>query len=229
MDCLRIFVPVAVRALFEKLAPRLEAVAGQPILLNVDLNPAIPERIAAGEPYDLALSNPHYVKPLIREGRVEAASHRAFGRVPLAVGGKTGTAGGLRTETDAIAGLLREAENIAYTGAGTSGHTFHKVLDRMGLTEEILRKSRAMGGGEPVRAVVTGESSLAIAPLSTLIATPGVEPVAIFPDDLGAHIDMTVFLPPGAEAGAQAVHAFLSAPALDAELAAAGLVRFVLD
>lgn len=46
-DALRIFVPVAIRAIFMRLAPRLEAAAGRALAPIFDLNPAIPKCIQA--------------------------------------------------------------------------------------------------------------------------------------------------------------------------------------
>ncbi len=57
-DTLRVFVPVAIRAVFARLAPRLEAAAGRMLAPASDLNPAIPKRILAGEAYDIGLTNP---------------------------------------------------------------------------------------------------------------------------------------------------------------------------
>jgi hypothetical protein len=83
---LRIFVPVAIQAIMNNLVPRLETATGASVTQLVDLNPAIPERISAGEAYDIGLTNPPYAKALIENGKADAANHRAFGRVPLAVG-----------------------------------------------------------------------------------------------------------------------------------------------
>lgn len=81
---LHIFVPAAVRAIFERLAPRLETAAGAPVTRTIDLNPAIAKRIATGEPFDVALTNPPYIEDLLRAGL--ASNHRPFGRIPLAIG-----------------------------------------------------------------------------------------------------------------------------------------------
>ena len=71
----------------------------------IDLNPSIPARILAGEAYDVGLTNPHYARALIASGHAEGASHRAFGRVPLAVGRKTGSADAIRKDVQEIEAL----------------------------------------------------------------------------------------------------------------------------
>lgn len=226
---LRIFVPVALRALAGQLASRAEAAAGVSLRPLIDLNPAIPERIVAGEAFDIALTNPPYAESLFAAGLADSASHRAFGRVPLAVGRFSGVEGSIVGSTDEISALFHRANSIAYTGAGTSGRAFLDAMDRLGLTQMVMSKARAMGGGEPVKSVIAGTVDLAVAPLTTVLSTPGIVPAAIFPNELGAHIDMSVFLSQAPRAGATEVLELLTGKDLDAELAEAGVWRFELS
>jgi molybdate transport system substrate-binding protein len=226
---LRIFVPVAIRAIMNSLIPRMELAARVSVTQLIDLNPAIPERISVGEAYDIGLTNPQYAKALIAAGHADGASHRAFGRVPLAVGRKVGPGDAIRKDVQDIEALLGGAESIAYTGQGTSGQTYLDVMERLGLKNTLNTKSRAMDGGEPVASVALGETELAVAPLTTVLSTPGVVPAAVFPEELGTHIDMSVFLSTTPQTGAATALAFLTASELDDELDAAGVLRFQLD
>jgi hypothetical protein len=226
---LRIFVPLAIRAIMNNLAPRIEACAQTTITQLIDLNPVIPERISAGEAYDIGLTNPPYAKALFRSGHADNTSHRAFGRVPLAIARKAGPGGEITEDVKDIKALLHRAQGIGYTGAGTSGQTYLDVIKRLGMGRDVLPKSHAMGGGAPVEAVASGDAELAIAPLTTVLSSPGVAPAAIFPVELKAHIDMSIFLSCKPQTGATTVHAFLTSSALDDELAAAGVLRFQLD
>ena len=222
------FVPAAIRAVMGRLTSRVEAEAGVRLIQEVELNPLIAERIRAGEPYDIGLTNPSYAKTLIEDGFADGGSYRAFGRVSLAVARKGEMHGQIIADSTGIDALLRSAKSIAYTGAGTSGRTYLDVMERMGLTESVLPRSHAMVGGVPAVSVATGNYELAIAPLTTVIATPGVVPVAVFPESLGTHIDMSVFRNAASPKTAAKVIDFLTDHDLDDELAAAGIARFEL-
>lgn len=225
-DALRIFVPVAIRAVFLRLAPRLEAAAGRALAPVFDLNPAIPKRILAGEAYDIGLTNPPYVDALVAAGRADGASQRPFGRIPLAIGRRAGMEAAVLTDAAGIAALLRGAESIAYTVDGTSGRTYLDAMARLGLSEAVAPKGRPMGAGGPIASVAAGETELAVQPLTTIMASPGVIPAAIFPAAAGAQIDISVFLNTLPAAGAPDLLKVLAGPELDAELAAAGVMRF---
>ena len=223
---LRMFVPAAIRAVMKRLKPRIEAETGVFLIQEFELNPLIPERIRGGEPYDIGLTNPPYAKALIDDAFADGGSHRAFGRVSLAVARKGGARGQIIADSHGIEALLRSAKSIAYTGAGTSGRTYLDVMERMGLTDSVLPQSHAMAGGVPAVSVANGEYELAIAPLTTVIATPGVVPVAVFPEHLGTHIDMSVFRSVTSPTAAAKVIDFLTVHDFDDELAAAGIARF---
>jgi len=225
---LRMFVPTAIRAVMDRITPRVESETGVRIIQEVELNPLIPERIRAGEHYDIGLTNPPYAKALIDDGFADSGSHRAFGRVSLAVGRKGGAHGQIIADSQGIEALLRSAKSIAYTAAGTSGRTYLGVLERMGLTDTALPQSHAMAGGVPAVSVATGEYELAIAPLTTVIATPGVVPAAVFPEHLCTHIDMSVFRNAASPDAAAELIDILTNHDLDDELAAAGIARFEL-
>lgn len=219
------FVPAAIRAIMGDLAARIEATAGAPVTQRIDLNPAIPKRIAAGEAYDIALTNPHYVHTLIDSGLADPATHHPFGRIPLAMGRKADATTALETDPSDIAGILLFAKSIAYTGAGTSGRLFLEAADRLGVKDAIASKSQGVAGGVPAQMAAAGDVDIAIAPLTTILATPGLVAVAVLPEAFETHIDISVFLSPSARDGAHHVLAFLMAGNLDGDLAKAGVSR----
>ncbi|NGN43876.1 ABC transporter substrate-binding protein [Mesorhizobium sp. CGMCC 1.15528] len=222
----KIIYPVAVRALMKVLVPRLEAALGTPLDQAIDLNPAIAQRIADGERFDVGLTNPHFVSALITKGHIGESSHRAFGRVPLAIGRREGGFVPVVTSVRDIISLINDAESIGYTAAGTSGQTYLQVMERLRLTEMTKSTSRPMGTGEPMAAVAAGDVQFGVVPLTTVLSAAGVVPAAIFPDDLGAHIDISVFLSHSPHERAALILKFLTSPEIDAELATAGMSRF---
>ncbi|PWJ11467.1 substrate-binding domain-containing protein [Jannaschia seohaensis] len=212
----RLLAPLALRDLLGGLLPDLPLAVETEIVLN----PEVPRRAAAGHPFDVAILNPWYVPELVAAGHLAADGVVALGRIPLAVGVRAGA-----SVTDELETLLTEAETIAYTGAGTSGATFLGALDRIGLRTVLADRLRPLPAGGPVRAVAAGEVSLAIAPLTTLAAAPGVVTAAVFPEGLGTDIPQSLAFAPAARPGAVRLRDALMDPARDAEMAAAGLYR----
>ena len=217
---------VAIYAELEDLLPRFSRDQGIGIQVNYDVNPAVAKRVMGGEAFDVGLNNPWYVEEMITRGQVAPDVHVPFGRIALAIGA-AGSEGEIVSSHEAIRTLLAESGSIAYTDIGTSGKTFLRAIKIMGL-ERIMDRLHPMGAGEPVIAAAQGRVQYAIAPLSRIIAAPGVAPVATFPDDLDLNIDMSMFIHIGSQRvdAAKRLIRFLSDPAHDPYLRSHGISRY---
>jgi ABC-type molybdate transport system substrate-binding protein len=224
-----LLAPVALKAAVTDLVAEFGRISGVPVETDIVLNPEVPRRIAKGEAFDVAITNPGYVADLVDAGYADSGSHRAFGRVPLAIAiaGETGDAS--RRPED-VADLLLSAESIAYTGAGTSGRIFREMAEGLGVLDRIEARLRPMDAGAPIRAVAEGRAVLAAAPLTVVRTTPGVRAAAICPPEMGTDIEMSIFLSPDAahRADARALLSFLTDARHDASLSGAGVERFTL-
>ena len=97
--------------------------------------------------FDVGLNNPWYVEEMIKLGLVIPDIHVPFGRVPLTIGaagpeprGDRQFAGGRAQASD------RTRISIAYTSTGTSGKTFLRAIEIMGLQDQYPRSPASDGG-----------------------------------------------------------------------------------
>jgi molybdate transport system substrate-binding protein len=219
---------IAVQTEIEELLPRFRQEQGVGVHVNYDVNPAVAKRVMGGETFDVGLNNPWYVEEMIDSGRVIPDVHVPFGRVPLAIGAAGPRPKEIISSHDAVSTLLAESSSIAYTDIGTSGRTFLRAIEMMGLKRQISDRLRPMGAGEPPIAAAQGRVQYAIAPLSRIIAAPGVSPVATFPPALGLNIDMSMFIHVGTGHLnlTKLLIRFLSDPSHDAYLLSHGISRY---
>jgi molybdate transport system substrate-binding protein len=229
-DRLTFITAVAVHAEIEDLIPQFRRRHGIEVDVNYDVNPAVAKRIMEGEDFDVGLTNPWYVEEMISQGRVIPDIHVPFGRVPLTIGAAVPEPEAIASSHQDVHRLLSNADSIAYTYTGTSGKTFLRAIEMMGLGDQIRDRLRPMGAGEPPIAAAKGQVQYAIAPLSRIIAAPGVAPVATFPPELSLDIDMSMFVHRNSrpEMALQLIR-FLSAPELDAYLRSHGVYRYELQ
>jgi molybdate transport system substrate-binding protein len=228
-DRLTFITAVAVHAEIEELVPRFKREHGIEVEVNYDVNPAVARRVMDGEDFDVGLTNPWYVDEMISQGRVVPDIHVPFGRVPLTIGAAGPAPDEMASSHEAVRALLLNADSIAYTSIGTSGKTFLRAIDMMGLSEQIGDRLRPMGAGEPPIAAANGEVQYAISPMSRILAAPGIVPVAIFPPDLGLDIDMSMFVHKSSRHRmALPLIQFLSDAKWDAFLRSHGVYRYEL-
>jgi molybdate transport system substrate-binding protein len=228
-DRLTFISAVAVHAEIEELLPRFRRQHGIEVDVNYDVNPAVAKRVMDGEDFDVGLTNPWYVDEMVSLGRIIPDIHVPFGRVPLTIGAAGPEPEAIATSHEAVRELLLNADSIAYISTGTSGKTFLRAMEVMGLQDQIRDRLRPMGPGEPPVAAAKGQVQYAIAPLSRIIAAPGVAPIATFPPELGLNIDMSMFVHRDSRAEmALRLIQFLSDPELDAYLRSHGVYRYEL-
>lgn len=226
---LNVFSAVAIHAEMEELLPRFARQSGIPAVVKYDVNPAVAKRVIAGETFDVGLTNPWYFDEMVSKGGVLPDIHVPFGRVPLTFGGAGEAPLTPATSLDAVRDLLLRAETVAYTSTGTSGKTFLKSLEIIGIRDAIQDRLRPMGAGEPVIAAARGDVQYAVSPLARIIAAPGIQPVGIFPSELGLDIDVSMFVHRHCDLDrASLLIAFLSDPEHDAYLREHGVYRFEL-
>lgn len=229
-DRLTFITAVAVHAEIEDLVPQFERQHGTKVQVNYDVNPAVAKRVMDGEDFDVGLTNPWYVDAMISLGRVVPDIHVPIGRVPLTIGATGPVADEIASSYESVRALLLNADSIAYTSTGTSGKTFLRAIKMMDLHDQIHDRLHPMGAGEPPIAAAKGEVQYAIAPLSRIIAAPGVAPVAIFPPELGLDIDMSMFVHRSRRHEmALPLIQFLSDPKLDGYLRSHGVYRYELQ
>lgn len=220
---------VAVHAEIEELVPQFRRRHGIEVDVNYDVNPAVAKRVMAGEYFDVGLNNPWYVEEMIKLGLVVPDIHVPFGRVPLTIGAAGPEPEEVASSHEAVRRLLLNADSIAYTSTGTSGKTFLRALEIMGLQDQLSDRLRPMGAGEPPIAAAKSQVQYAIAPLSRIIAASGVAPVATFPPELGLDIDMSMFVHRRSEPRtALQLIQFLADPGQDSYLRSHGVYRYEL-
>lgn len=228
-DRLTFISAVAVHAEIEELLPRFRRQHGIEVDVNYDVNPAVAQRVLDGEDFDVGLTNPWYVDEMVSLGRIIPDIHVPFGRVPLTIGAAGPEPEAIATSHEAVRELLLNADSIAYISTGTSGKTFLRAMEMMGLQDQIRDRLRPMGPGEPPIAAAKGQVQYAIAPLSRIIAAPGVAPIATFPPELGLNIDMSMFVHRNSRPElALRLIQFLSDPELDTYLRSHGVYRYEL-
>ena len=74
--------------------------------------------------------------------------------------------------------------------------------------------------------MATGDVEFAVAPMTTILSKPGVKLAAVFPEDFGTDIHLSVFLSMSPEKGASTILEFLTSDEVDRELEIGGMMRF---
>ncbi len=215
---LKIFSTIAVQSALEALAPQFEAESGFRLRITWNTAPVLVKRLQAGETADVLLLNRAGIDAMIREGRIRSSSEVTLASSATAIAIKAGAARPDISTPEALKQTLLAARAISYTdpaAGGASGIYFAKLLDRLGIADEINAKTKfPPPAGLSGDFLLTGEADLAIQQKPELLQVPGIEILGMLPGDL--HM-VTVFVA-GVEVSsphavpAKALIDFLSSP-----------------
>ena len=131
---------------------------------------------------------------MVKQGKLDPKSVNDVAATGISVGVRAGAPKPNISTVDAFKQALLSAKSIAYSDpadGGYSGIVAARVVQRLGLTDQLKPKTTLVGGGGAVGPLAaSGKVELAIQMESELRATKGIDIVGPLPGDLQ---DLTLF------------------------------------
>jgi len=120
--------------------------------------------VQGGETADLLVLTRRGLDALVKDGKAAAGSDATFASSGMAVVVKKGASKPDISTPEAFKQTLLAAKSIAYSNpaaGGASGVYFSKLLERMGIAEQMKAKTKyPPAGGNSANLVVSGEADL---------------------------------------------------------------------
>lgn len=223
---IRFLSNAAFHSLMDDILPAWEKSTGNKVIVVPDTPSKGEQRIAAGETYDIVLTNADSGGRLEKSGAFVA--FKPIARAGISVGVRNGT-----PKPDISTGAAFKATMLAAKSAsttepgpfGSSGWVVMKAFETLGITEAM--KPKMVFVRPPVTASVplaAGEVEIAIQQTSELINKPGVTVVGPLPPEVQYHTTYLVGLSPNAGAPAKELQALMLGPQTRALLEQKGLI-----
>jgi molybdate transport system substrate-binding protein len=172
----------------------LTFIIGQPATIEDDLS--------AGDKADLVILPAQAVATLKASGALRADSPVDLARVGIGVVIRSGAQKPNISSVAAIRQLLLDAPSIAYpdpaTGGGSAGRAIARMIDQMGITENVRPKltlAAAIGGG--VDLVAAGKAEVGLFNISEILPVQGAALVGPLPQELQTYIVFDAAIPGG--------------------------------
>jgi molybdate transport system substrate-binding protein len=192
---MKVFSSIAVQPAVEALLPRFTAETGIRPDFTWNTAPALIKRLQGGETADLLILNRAGMDAMTRDGRILVGSEATLASSPAAIAVKAGAPRPDISTPEALKRTLLAARAISYSdpaAGGASGIHFAKVLQQMGIADQVNAKNRfPPPAGLCAQFLRTGEVELAIQQVPELLQVPGIEIVGPLPGNLNF---VTVFV-----------------------------------
>ena len=146
---------------------------------------SIPNRLKRGEAADVVIVADDLLREFVRDGFILADTHTPVARSGIGMAVRAGAPKPDISTIEALKRTLLQAKSIAYS-ASVSGHYLTTELyQRLGIAEQVMSKSRLIGGGERAGAVVArGEAEIAFQQMSELLPVPGIAHITPLPPEV---------------------------------------------
>lgn len=146
---------------------------------------SLPNRLKRGEVVDIVIVAEGLNRQFVTEGLVEAAGLTVVARSGMAFAVRAGAPKPDLGSVDALKRTLLAAKSIGYSASESGKYFTGELLQRLGIAEQVLPKSRLVGGGERVGAVVArGELELGLQQLSELLPVQGIAHITPLPPEV---------------------------------------------
>jgi molybdate transport system substrate-binding protein len=148
----------------------------------------VTQRVHAGESADVAIMQRPAMQRLTQEGRIIGSTIVDLGRSSVGVGVR---AGAPKPDLTSVEGFIRSlmlAKSIGYTDprrGGGSGVYFARLLERLGLAEQLQSKIRhPRAGSSAADHIAEGEIDFGIAQPMEILAKREIELAGVLPREL---------------------------------------------
>jgi molybdate transport system substrate-binding protein len=188
MADLVVFSTIGVRSAAEQLFAQFDKASGHKLAVTWGTAPMLVKRIEDGDTADVVVLSHAGIDALQKLGKLAAGSVVTLASSGVGIAVKAGAPKPDISTPDALKKTLLDAKSIAYSepsAGGASGVYFAKLLERMGIAEQMKPKTKyPPPGGFSANLLMTGEAELAVQQKPELLHVAGAEVIGLLPGDL---------------------------------------------
>jgi len=216
------------QTVLEEVAPQFERTTGNKLVFVWGIGSEIAKKVMDGEPGDVTVVTKAQIDDLVAKGKVVRGSEADVALSNMGVAVKAGASKPDIGSVAAFKQALLAAKSVAYTDpatGGTSGVHFVRVIERLGIADNVKAKGKMSFGPHVGGAVAKGEAEIAVQQIPELMAIQGVDVVGPLPAELQNTLVVSAGVLTGSKQpdASKALMSFLAAPSTVSVIKAKGL------
>jgi molybdate transport system substrate-binding protein len=215
---IKVLSALGMQEIMDDLGPKFERASGHKLAITFGTLGAVVKRVQGGETADVVIIPRQGIDTLVAGGKVAAGDSTVVARSGIVVVVRTGAPKPDVSSPEALKRTLLAARSVTYSDpadGGASAIHFAKVLDRLGIADDMKAKTiYAKGGGDTAVLVANGTAEIGVGQLQLLMPVAGIDVVGPLPGDLQATTIFTATIMTGARnaAASKALIDFLRTP-----------------
>jgi molybdate transport system substrate-binding protein len=184
---IRVLSSNILRGVLQEITPQFERETACKLTTVYGPPGQIKKSLMSGDQADLVLLGVPGIEDFEREGLIADGSRVDIATNRIGVAVRAGAAKPDIGSAEAVKRLLLDARSIVYTDpavGGRSGIHFAKVIDRLGIADQLRAKSILNDGSLSAELVARGEADVAVQFISEIVPVQGVQLVGPLPEEL---------------------------------------------
>jgi molybdate transport system substrate-binding protein len=178
-----------VEGVFKELAAAFARETGHKVEGTFNTVGFIQERLKSGDKPDILILSAAVMENMEKSGTIVAGSRVDIGRATAGFAVRAGAPEPDISTPDAMKRTLLAARSVSYVdpaGGGSTGIHFARVLERLGIADEVNKKAiRPQRGAQVAEAVADGRAEIGNTNLTELVPHKGVKVIGPLPDPYG--------------------------------------------
>jgi len=169
------------------LVPNFEKQTGNKVVVDNDTAGGLKKRIEGGAAFDVAVITPAVIDDLVGAGKIVSGSRVNLATVGVGVVVKEGAPKPDVSTVEAFKSTLLAAKSVAYidpASGGSSGVYIDKLLERLGIADQVRAKAKLKKGGYVAELIVSGEAELGLHQISEIVPVKGAVLVGPLPKEI---------------------------------------------
>jgi molybdate transport system substrate-binding protein len=169
------------------------------------------------EDFDIAVLTPDAIDGLVKDGKIVPGSRADLAKTGIGVVVKAGAPSPDISTVEAFKRALLAARSVAYIdpkAGGSSGIYVDRLLERLGIADQIRPKAVLVQGGAVADHIASGEAEIGVHQISEILPVAGVKLVGPLPAEIQNYTVYAAGIGTGAKsaAAAKALVQFLAGP-----------------
>ncbi len=186
---IKVLTSVALTTALNELAPKFEQATGNKLNIGYSLIADIRKRILEGETADVIILSRPVMDELQKQDKFASGGIVNVAGTPVALAVRKGAARPDISTADALKNALLNAKSIVYADpskGGASGVYFARVIDRLGIADQLKSKTILVPGAQAAEVVAKGEAEIGVAQGSEIVPVEGAELLGPLPGEFAS-------------------------------------------
>ena len=169
-------------------APAFERASGHKVIVSFEVGPGLMNKVNFDAPADVVTHYPDMIDDLIKKGKVLAGTGGVIARAGIGVAVRAGAPIPDISSTDAFKRSMLAAKSVAYSRAGASGLYVAKLMERLGIADEMKSRTKLVNGVPVAELVAKGEAEIGMQQINVILPVAGIHYVGPLPPELQDYV-----------------------------------------